>query len=297
MSGMGTVHTIDPDPDTVLILENPSARFAVWDEVVESPSSPAVGRGGDLERSRTFSRAWLSRRETRREDAPTRSGHRRHDSLFGNGDGGGSSESTLVDLTEPQRVGFGDGVAEESHDGKSNSIEYHVSARHLMLASPWFRRALSNKSWTEADRDEKNRFCIRTSNWDAEAFLIFLNVIHLRNRQVPRSVTLEILAKIAVLVDYYECSEAMDLFSEIWVEKLQPVPATDGGMGRSRASKSSLPFFTAMAVACLNCSPIRKNHETHIHNTNSLSSTVGNGTGCSFSTQISLNKSMASEHS
>ncbi|KAF2183283.1 hypothetical protein K469DRAFT_710815 [Zopfia rhizophila CBS 207.26] len=56
-----------------------------------------------------------------------------------------------------------------------------------------------------------------------------MNVLHLRNRQDPRKVTLEMLAKIAVLIDYYECSEAVEIFSGMWIDELKnhtPIPRT-----------------------------------------------------------------------
>jgi hypothetical protein len=77
-----------------------------------------------------------------------------------------------------------------------------------MLASPWFSRALKKEGWSESDQNEKDGLIhISASDWDAEAFLILLNVLHLRNRSVPDKVSLDMLAKIAVLVDYYECDE------------------------------------------------------------------------------------------
>ncbi|KAJ8117070.1 hypothetical protein OPT61_g1645 [Boeremia exigua] len=53
--------------------------------------------------------------------------------------------------------------------------------------------------------------------------------IHFRNRKVPRTVSLEMLAKMTVLVDYYGCDEAVDLWVDMWVAdvlKTIPVPTT-----------------------------------------------------------------------
>lgn len=51
---------------------------------------------------------------------------------------------------------------------------------------------------------------------DETALEIVLNVIHLKKRRVPKIVNVELLARIAVLVDYYECAEAVEAFSSIW---------------------------------------------------------------------------------
>jgi hypothetical protein len=101
---------------------------------------------------------------------------------------------------------------------EEQGTRFRVSSRHLILASPWFKRALTNEGWAESTRSvDDGLFHITVSDWDAEAFLILLNIIHLRNRQVPRTVTLETLAKIATLVDYYECGEAVESFIESWL--------------------------------------------------------------------------------
>lgn len=52
-------------------------------------------------------------------------------------------------------------------------------------------------------------------------------MLHMRFRQVPRSLSLELLAKVAMLVDYYRCWEAFDLIADVWITDLQakhPVP-------------------------------------------------------------------------
>ena len=48
-----------------------------------------------------------------------------------------------------------------------------------------------------------------------------MNIIHGHTRKVPRSVSLEILAKFAVLVDYYECFEAVEVFTDMWINELK----------------------------------------------------------------------------
>jgi hypothetical protein len=98
-----------------------------------------------------------------------------------------------------------------------------------MLASPWFERALKKDGWVESNRNpEDGLFHVTTTNCDAGAFLLFLNVLHVRNGGVPRIVSLKMLAKTAVLVNYYECGEALELVQERWIIRLKgykPVPS------------------------------------------------------------------------
>jgi hypothetical protein len=91
-----------------------------------------------------------------------------------------------------------------------------------MLASAVFKRALKKKGFAESQPSEiDGLYHVEACDWDAEAFLIVLRIIHHRNRQVDRKISLEMLAKIAVLVDYYEFGEELDMFKKLWIEELQ----------------------------------------------------------------------------
>ncbi|KAF1997510.1 hypothetical protein P154DRAFT_496699 [Amniculicola lignicola CBS 123094] len=100
-------------------------------------------------------------------------------------------------------------------------IHYLVSSRHLMLASPRFYTMLADSNWVEGHRSDDGRYHINVEDWDEQALLVILNIFHLRHKEVPRELELEVLAKIAVLVDYYECAEVLELFSDMWIEKLR----------------------------------------------------------------------------
>jgi hypothetical protein len=119
---------------------------------------------------------------------------------------------------------LGDCSREQGEDpplSEPSEMQMRVSSRHLILASPYFKAAL-NGPWREAVSVSANCFrYIYADSWDPQAFLVLMLIIHGRNRQVPRLVSLELLAKIAVLVDYYKCDEAVEVFAEIWLQKLK----------------------------------------------------------------------------
>ncbi|KAH7024557.1 uncharacterized protein B0I36DRAFT_331620 [Microdochium trichocladiopsis] len=99
-------------------------------------------------------------------------------------------------------------------------VTIRLSAAHLMLASPVFRE------WIEEDhRENPNQLCLESFlaaiGWDVEAFLIVMHIIHGRTRGVPRSVNIELLAKIALIVDHYQCHEAVDLVVSLWFTQLR----------------------------------------------------------------------------
>lgn len=77
-----------------------------------------------------------------------------------------------------------------------------------------------SSKWQEAEAEEGFQWTIKATDWDKKAVTVLMNILHHRTRVVPRTISLEMLAKIAVLVDYYGCHEAVELWAETWVTKL-----------------------------------------------------------------------------
>ncbi|KAF4161658.1 hypothetical protein CNMCM8927_004890 [Aspergillus lentulus] len=102
-----------------------------------------------------------------------------------------------------------------------------VSAKHLMLASSVFKKIL-NGSWKEGVTYlQKGSVEIDTEGWDIEALLILLRAMHGQHYHIPRKLTLEMLAKVAVVTDYYECKEAICIWTTIWIDALEEkIPST-----------------------------------------------------------------------
>ncbi|KAK4150498.1 hypothetical protein C8A00DRAFT_17989 [Chaetomidium leptoderma] len=99
-----------------------------------------------------------------------------------------------------------------------NSITFRVSSHHLILASPIFKAALTG-GWKEGDTST-GELQYSTNGWDTEAMTIVLNALHGHYLRVPMTVTLEMLAKIATIVDYYAVHEAMQLLRMFWIDHL-----------------------------------------------------------------------------
>ena len=83
-----------------------------------------------------------------------------------------------------------------------------------MSASPWFNRVLKKHGCGESGRNEQDGHFHVRGEWGEDAFLILMNIFHLQNDKVPEKVTLQTLAKIAVLVDYYDCAVAVKMHSK-----------------------------------------------------------------------------------
>ena len=111
---------------------------------------------------------------------------------------------------------------ESSYDTWGPKVRIQVSSSHLRLASPYFKR-MFRSGWLEGDTLRiQRRVEIRLRNGeDPDALLIILNIIHGHTRSVPRVVDLTMLTKIAVLVDFYECYEAVEIFSNMWIDSLE----------------------------------------------------------------------------
>jgi hypothetical protein len=95
-----------------------------------------------------------------------------------------------------------------------------ASSRHLCLASSTFRKML-NRPWLKGSINNRPIREVQASGWDAEAFLIVQDIIHGLNALVPSSVDLELLAKIAAIVDYYDCHAIAEPFVDKWIQNLQ----------------------------------------------------------------------------
>ncbi|KAF7169069.1 hypothetical protein CNMCM5623_001901 [Aspergillus felis] len=152
------------------------------------------------------------------------------DLVYSNTDDHIKPESRNEDpATDLQTSGTGDQSAateendeqeEPNNSEKDQRVHMIVSSKHLKLACPVYRRMFS-EPWREARiLAAGKRFEIQSEFEDIEAMLILMNIIHGRGSKVPREVTLDKLVEIAVLVDYYECHEAVDVMAEIWMDKL-----------------------------------------------------------------------------
>jgi hypothetical protein len=126
---------------------------------------------------------------------------------------------------EPDENALRDDVSVHSDDSASSvdiltDVHMRVSSKHLILASPTFRSMLG-PNFEEGQRLRiEGSTDIALGDDDPDAFEILLNIVHGLTRRVPRSVSLDMLTKLAVLVNYYQMHEAVELFSDTWIDTL-----------------------------------------------------------------------------
>ena len=66
---------------------------------------------------------------------------------------------------------------------------------------------------------------------NADALIIILNILHDRNRQVPKRIPLSTLAHLSILADKYQILESIETFVSFWVtdrEIQKSLPSTSG---------------------------------------------------------------------
>lgn len=123
------------------------------------------------------------------------------------------------DLTKDTQPTGDDADVLSTGPSRSNpALRLKVSSKHLSLASGYFKKMLGG-GWAEASTVHHDG-CrhVDLEDFDADAIKILMDVIHGRAHNVPRSVDLDLLAKIAILVDYFGCQQVVAIVSDIWIQ-------------------------------------------------------------------------------
>ncbi|KAJ9402136.1 hypothetical protein DTO282F9_900 [Paecilomyces variotii] len=251
-------HVIDPEGEVIIIVRNANLPFAELDEdmitdmLYEVPSEPndyAQKHPEDIETPQIYTFASRRGKKKKRMKKPTAADASpiSHDTSLDLVSGPAEGEEAIAEPTsehveEPTETGFAggpsnsdcldscgriiEGISDDNfaQTSKKEIFRIQVSAKHLVLASPVFKQILTG-GWKESVTYlQKGSVEITTEGWDVEALLILLRVMHCQNYHVPRKLTLEMVAKVAVLADYYECKETIRFSADTWIKSLEEVP-------------------------------------------------------------------------
>ncbi|KAL1860656.1 hypothetical protein VTK73DRAFT_7218 [Phialemonium thermophilum] len=211
-----TMHELDPHGDTLLILTKANAPFAVWDEEEAIPHSPRpkpTRRAGAAEFFNFWywdSNSWnrdntmtVKTEETVREKPP------------------GRTFAGRLPARKARKRCRSPSASPTQDDTEEEEIHMKLSSNHLVAASPYFKFLLRGQ-WKEGQTSsEFPHYTIRTAHWDEEALLLLMRIVHGKTRDVPVALDIEMLAKMATLVDYYHCHEALWLASKMWISRLE----------------------------------------------------------------------------
>ncbi|EKJ72064.1 hypothetical protein FPSE_07754 [Fusarium pseudograminearum CS3096] len=99
-------------------------------------------------------------------------------------------------------------------------IRMLVSGKHLELASPIFKTMLTGP-FIEGNADSSGVRRITASDWDPQAFYIVLSIMHGYHRDVPRSISFDLLVKVAMIANYYDCLESVEVYTDMWLKTFE----------------------------------------------------------------------------
>lgn len=129
----------------------------------------------------------------------------------------GANDTNAEPSTEPST---GPSVSEPDTDGNQNEVRIQVSAKHLTFGSPVFNSMLDGNWKKSAESKAKGYLELVVRDWDVEALLMVLHIMHAQTSKVPRMVTLEEVAKVTVVADYYDVKE-VELLCDVWLWLLE----------------------------------------------------------------------------
>ena len=92
---------------------------------------------------------------------------------------------------------------------------------HLITASPVFKAMLSEEFKEGGTLRKFGSLEVPLLDDDPAALIILLNIIHGHSRKVPRRFDLPMLAKLAMLIDYYQLYEVVEVYSDFWMTCLE----------------------------------------------------------------------------
>jgi len=100
-------------------------------------------------------------------------------------------------------------------------LRIKVSSKHLALSSKIFRNKLQYGA-SKAARQPDGRLHLQLAEgFDPKAVSIVLNTVHGRGSKVPKSIDLETLAQIALFVDRFQLFDAVEVYGDRWISKLE----------------------------------------------------------------------------
>ena len=199
----------DPSGDTLLLLENPSTSWATGPEPEEWPDCLPQHRSleskiAEVMMHCSFGHARIAENYEDLLQAIQRA----------------PKEAVSAQSPEPDQT--------EASPSSLHPLEMRLSSKHLMLASQYFSGAFTH-NYSENKAEAGFAHIVHAERWDPGALRVVMNIIHGQTQRVPRSVSLRMLAKIAAIVDYYQCHDAVRLFSDTWIQQTDlPLPSCYG---------------------------------------------------------------------
>ena len=117
--------------------------------------------------------------------------------------------------------GTGANAIAEEEKKETREIRMTVSSKHLTLSSRVFAAMLANNFREGRTLNATGSATISLPEDKVVPFIILMNIIHAKNRKVPKKVTVPLLASLAIIVDKYEFHDSVAPFADSWVKDLE----------------------------------------------------------------------------
>ena len=125
-------------------------------------------------------------------------------------------------LTDQDQDGESDNtcIYNESHTSP-REIRVQCSSKHLALASSVFKAILVGNFKESAVLRSVGTMDLPFPDDDPAALLMLLNIIHGRTKEIPLKIDLDMLTRIAIVVDKYRLRTRVEILSRIWIDRLK----------------------------------------------------------------------------
>ncbi|KAL8857853.1 MAG: hypothetical protein Q9178_005609 [Gyalolechia marmorata] len=130
-----------------------------------------------------------------------------------------TDEPAIGEIVAAESAGEDSTVADEEHP--CEIFHVRVSSKHLILASPVFKRMLQASFKEGQQLSSQGHTELSLPDDDPAALLVLLHLIHGRIRMVPRTVDLGKLTNLAILIDKYELLEITEMIMDHWIQGLE----------------------------------------------------------------------------
>ncbi|KAG6255222.1 hypothetical protein E4U23_004671 [Claviceps purpurea] len=220
-------YDLDPQGDTILVLRCRNTKQPVWEPADEVAK---LKKKNKTRRRKLFGLDFMSDTEDGCSDDENA-----HDATP-------EPIAPTIESNVPN-----DGGEAHGENSEHKMVPFRLSSRHLALASPLFKAMLKmsrkesapssdpsngsakTRAPLQNDPDCQVRYELAATEWDAEDYLIVMNIVHGHNRQLPVSVDLETLGRICVIVNHYHLQEVVHVVISLWIFQLcGKLPTTYG---------------------------------------------------------------------
>jgi hypothetical protein len=111
-------------------------------------------------------------------------------------------------------------VTDPQEPTTNSELRYQVSSIHLKNTSQYFRNTFFLGFRESVIDPEDGKHHVMVEEFNPKALEHVMNIIHAKSWRLPEHLTLEQLAHIAVVVDYYDMYGAISFYTTVWAKRL-----------------------------------------------------------------------------